>query len=97
MAWTEKVAAALRANSRFEIVTDPVLALFTFRWVPPGRDPDEANLALITAINDAGHIYLTQTRVDGAFVIRFTGGQFMAEEADFMEAADTIIATAQTL
>lgn len=96
--WTAQVVETLRAHPDFEIVTEPVLALFSFRWVPrsdeAGRDADAANLALINRINDDGRIYLTQTRVDGAFVIRFTGGQFMAEEADFNDAAQTIIATA---
>ena len=89
--WTGKVAEALRREPDFEIVTEPVLSLFTFRFAPEGAsDLDALNLQLVEAINADGRTYLTQTRVKGDLVIRFTAGQFDCEEADLMVALDVI-------
>ena len=71
-------------------MTDPILSLFTFRFAPPGRDLEQATLDLITRINDDGRIYVTQTRVDGAFVIRFQVGQFDCTAADIDTAYDVV-------
>lgn len=94
--WVQNLAERLRDHPDFEIVTEPVLALFTFRLV--AADPDATNLAFVNAINDDGRIYLTQTKVDGALAIRFTGCQFDATEEDVDMAYDVIteLAKAQT-
>ena len=78
-------------------MTDPVLSLFSFRYMRDGAEPDALNLALVQAINDDGRIYLTQTRVDGALVIRFTVGAFSATEEDVKTAGDVIVEIARNL
>lgn len=96
--WSERLAARIAAEPRFEIVTEPMLSLFSFRHrSPDGRDADEHNLQLVDAINDAGRIYLTQTRVDGRVAIRFQAGQFETTEADVDAAFDAIVEAAATL
>ena len=85
--WSQNLATKLAQNPVFEVVTDPVLSLFTFRL--KGRD-DAAQLALVTAINDDGRIYLTQTRVAGKMVIRMQVGQFDCTAAD-VDMAHTVI------
>jgi aromatic-L-amino-acid decarboxylase len=85
--WSRALAGRLAADPRFEIVTEPVLSLFTVRL--KGRD-DAAQQDFINRINDDGRIYLTQTRVDGALVIRFQAGQFDATEADIAMAFDVL-------
>ncbi len=81
--WSEKLCKRLRSEPDFEIVTDPILSLFTFRYVPQHiADHDELNLQLVNAINDDGRIYLTQSEHDGKRVIRFVSGQFDMEEKD---------------
>lgn len=97
VAWSQALADRLRAEPDFEIVTEPVLSLFSFRYKREGVDPDALNLALITAINNDGRIYLTQTRVDGEMVIRFTAGAFSATEDDVKIAGDVIIEMARQL
>lgn len=83
VAWSEKLAARLAAQPGFEIVTEPMLSLFSFRHqARDERETDEHNLRLVEAINDDGRIYLTQTRVDGKVAIRFQTGQFETSEAD---------------
>ena len=80
------------ARPDFEIVTEPMLSLFSFRHRPPaGQDvATQHNLALVNAINDDGRIYLTQTRVDGKVAIRFQAGQFETEQRDVDTAFDVI-------
>jgi aromatic-L-amino-acid decarboxylase len=91
VAWSGKLAERLRATSGFEIASEPMLSLFSFRHVPPaGIDPDQHNLALVNAINDDGRIYLTQTRLDGRVAIRFQAGQFETEARDVEMAYDVI-------
>ncbi len=89
--WVQGLCERLRDHPSFEIVTDPILALFTFRL----RAGDDATAALIQKINDDGRIYLTQTRVDGQFVIRFTGCQFDATKEDVDMAYDVITELAE--
>ncbi|SFT92240.1 pyridoxal-dependent decarboxylase [Mesorhizobium sp. YR577] len=98
VAWAEKLAARIAATPEFELVTEPMLSLFSFRHIPAGAtDLDEHNLRLINAINDDGRIYLTQTRVDGHFAIRFQVGQFEATEQDVDTAYSVITEIAASL
>ncbi|NEK21938.1 aspartate aminotransferase family protein [Sulfitobacter sp. JBTF-M27] len=89
--WAEALADRLAATPDFEIVTPPMLSLFTFRYVPNGAiDLDTLNQDLVNAINTDGRIYLTQTRIDGALVIRFQAGAFSCTEDDVRMAYDVI-------
>jgi len=91
ISWSEKLCEQLRATPDFEIVTDPILSLFTFRYAPKGAENlDELNLQLVNAINDDGRIYLTQSEHDGVRVIRFVAGQFDMQEQDIDIAYTTI-------
>jgi aromatic-L-amino-acid decarboxylase len=96
--WSEQLASRLAGVPGFEIVTEPMLSLFSFRH--QARDEgqtDEHNLALVNAINDDGRIYLTQTRVDGRVAIRFQAGQFETTEADVDAAFDVITSIASSV
>jgi aromatic-L-amino-acid decarboxylase len=96
--WSEGLAARLAEVPGFEIVTEPMLSLFTFRHRACDDSlTDEHNLALVDAINDGGTIYLTQTRVDGRVAIRFQTGQFETTQSDVDIAFDVIVATAKRL
>ena len=79
VAWAQEAARAIDALPGFEIVTGPVLSLFTFRY----RN-DAATEALLARINDDGRIYLTQTTHRGQFVIRVQVGQFDCSREDVM-------------
>lgn len=96
--WSEALAARIAAEPDFEIVTEPMLSLFSFRHSPAGSaDADAHNLALVNAINDDGRIYLTQTRVDGRLAIRFQVGQFETTEEGVATAFDVIVEIARSL
>lgn len=86
--WGAKAAERVAAVPGLEIITAPVLGLFSFAHT----GGDAPTQALIEALNDDGGIYLTQTQVDGRFVIRFVVGQFDTTEAD-VDAACDLIAT----
>lgn len=98
VAWAENLARRIGGEPEFELVTDPMLSLFSFRHCPSEViDLDRHNIDLVNRINDEGRIYLTQTRVDGAVAIRFQAGQFDATEADVAEAFDAILSAARSL
>ncbi|MEX3011832.1 aspartate aminotransferase family protein [Hoeflea sp. TYP-13] len=99
VAWTRELAQKLAAEPDFEITSKPVLALFSFRYTPPGYkgDLDALNRDLVNAINDDGRIYLTQTLHKGEQVIRFTAGPFEMEEEDAHIAFDAICEIARSL
>lgn len=83
VSWTVALCERLRAEADIEIVTEPVLSLFSFRHHAPGvTDLDAHNLELVERINNDGRIYLTQTRHDDGIAIRFQAGQFDTTEAD---------------
>lgn len=98
VAWSQGLAQRIAAEPGFEIVTQPVLSLFTFRHLPEiPVDLDAHNLDLLAAINDEGRIYLTQTRVDGKRVLRFQAGSFATREADLEIAFEAIMRAARRL
>ena len=94
LAWSRELHDALAAEPHFAIATPLRLSLFTFRWEPPGRDPDAGTEALVRRINEDGRIYLTETRVGGRPVIRFQVGQFDCTRDDVLAALDAIRAAA---
>ncbi|WP_379070319.1 pyridoxal phosphate-dependent decarboxylase family protein [Mesorhizobium sp. UC22_110] len=96
--WSAALAERLSKEPDFELVTAPVLSLFSFRHrAGEGGDSDEHNLRLVNAINDDGRIYLTQTRVDDQVAIRFQVGQFEATREDVEAAFDVIVEIARGL
>ncbi len=86
VAWTGELCEALREMEPFEIVTEPILSLFSFRC--PGDDAMQQRL--VDALNDDGRIYLTQGMHEGRKMIRFSVGQFDCTRDDVMIAADVI-------
>jgi len=98
VAWSEGLARRLSGEADFEIVSEPMLSLFSFRHrAAAGADSDEHNLRLVNAINDDGRIYLTQTKVDGRVAIRFQAGQFESTADDIDAAFDVITEIARRL
>ena len=84
--WAGRLAERLREVPQLEIVTEPVLSLFSFRLASGDKETE----ALLHKINNDGRIYLTQTKVDGAFAIRFQAGAFTMTEADADTAFEVI-------
>ncbi|WP_237155223.1 pyridoxal phosphate-dependent decarboxylase family protein [Oryzibacter oryziterrae] len=96
VAWAQELAARLAAEPDFELVTQPVLSLFSFRH-RADADVNAHNLTLLQAINDDGRIYLTQTRVNGAIALRFQAGSFDMTRADMETALEVIVTLARRI
>ena len=84
--WAEELCEKIRNLEGFEITTEPILSLFSFRC--PGDDP--AQQRLVDAINDDGRIYLTQGAFAGQKIIRVQVGQFDTIRADVMSVATVV-------
>ena len=87
VAWSQDLAKRLNKEPGFEIVTEPVLSLFTFRLA--GKS-DSDMIDYVNRINADGRIYITQTRVNGRIAIRFQVGQFDATREDVETAFDVL-------
>ncbi|NHB77269.1 pyridoxal phosphate-dependent decarboxylase family protein [Rhodobacter calidifons] len=83
--WAVAARDRLAALPGVEIVTEPRLSLFSF-----ALETDAATEALLQRINDDGRVYLTQSRVDGRFVIRVQVGSFDCREEDVMLLSKTV-------
>lgn len=77
--WANEACDALAALRGVRIRTQPSLSLFTF-----SLKTEAATEALLQRINEDGRIYLTQTRHEGAYVIRVQVGQFDCTREDVM-------------
>jgi len=99
--WSVRLAKQLEAEADFTVTTQPILSLFTFRYTPNAVTQPDAlgalNKKLVTALNDDGRIYLTQSLHDGEVVIRFMTGQFDMEEKDIDIAFEVITEVARAL
>jgi aromatic-L-amino-acid/L-tryptophan decarboxylase len=90
IAWTGELAQWIRSEPDFELTSSPSLALLSFRYRPAGVADETAldalNERLLHALNDSGRVYLTQNRVRGRYVIRFTVGQLYTTRAHVQRA-----------
>ncbi len=85
----------------FELVAPRSLALVVFR-AHPAKITDEAeldalNAKLLTTLNDSGKVYLTQTRVNGKFAIRFNIGQTNTQEDHVRDAWTFVMETLEAI
>ncbi len=85
VAWSRELAAEIARIPGLEIITPPVLSLFTF-----AASDNDATRTLLARINDDGRIYLNQTTHLGRFVIRVQVGQFDTTREDVMTVAQVL-------
>ena len=72
----QQFLAWVKDDARFEVAAPAPLNLVCFRH----RGGDEANEQLMTRLNRSGDLYLTHTRLDGKFTLRFCVGQTNTEQ-----------------
>lgn len=70
-----EAARAISAVEGIEMIAEPQLSLFAFRYRPPGADLDEAalerrNRALLQRVNDRQRVFLSGARSGGRFFAR---------------------------
>jgi aromatic-L-amino-acid decarboxylase len=72
----QKFVEWVRNDSRFEVAAPAVLNLVCFRL----RAGDATNQALMERLNASGDLFLTHTKLDGKFTLRFCVGQTQTQE-----------------
>ncbi len=72
----QSFAEWLRGDSRFELAAPAPLNLVCFRL----RGGDEVNQLLMEQLNRSGNLFLTHTKLDGKFTLRFCVGQTHTEK-----------------
>ena len=101
IALARAIAGEIDAAADFELLAPSRLGLFCFRYRPPGRHADAAlddlNQALVERLNANGALYLTHTRIGGAYAIRFCVGQTATERRHVDDAWRCIQETARSL
>lgn len=79
IAYGQKLAQLIRESEHFELMAPVPLNLVCFRLNPPGAytdsQLDQLNEKLLLHLNGSGRILLTQTRLNGRYVIRMVAGQ----------------------
>ncbi len=99
--WAKALSRTIDDTPDFELVKAPVLSLLCFRFRP--RDDlspdalDDLNARLLHALNDGGRLYVTHTRVNDSYVIRFVVGQTNTQERDLWDAWEEIQQTARKM
>ena len=71
----------IEADSDFEVAAPVPLSLVCFRH----RSSDAVNRQLLADINSSGRLFLSQTVLDGKFVLRFAIGNHQTTEQDIRE------------
>ena len=99
IAWARELGDLVEAAPDFELLAPPRLALFCFRYHPETTDDPQAldalNESLLEALNDSGKLYVTHTRIAGAYCIRFNIGQTATERRHVLDAWRRIEETAR--
>jgi aromatic-L-amino-acid decarboxylase len=90
VALAQEFAQWVQADERFELVVPPPLNLVCFRHV----GGDEINQQLLERLNHSGKLYLTHTKLNDQFTLRFSVGQTNTEERHVRRAWEMIQRTA---
>lgn len=89
--WLEE---AVRLTPGFEIMVPRNLNLVCFRYHPEGIDDegvlDSLNEKLMAEVNESGKMYLSQTRLNGKYVLRMVPGQTEVELRHVQQAFDWV-------
>lgn len=78
--WAQELARQIAADPLFEVSAPTLMSLVCFRY----RGSDEQNQALLDAVNASGEAFLSQTILNGKFVLRMAIGNF-ATTRDYVQ------------
>jgi aromatic-L-amino-acid decarboxylase len=82
----QEFAGWVRNDSRFELAAPVPLNLVCFRR----KSGDETNQQLMDKLNRSGDLYLTHTKLDNRFTLRFCVGQTNTERRHVVRAWERI-------
>jgi aromatic-L-amino-acid decarboxylase len=101
MAQNRYFTEELQRDGRFEFLTEPFLNFACFRFRPAGmgdaENLDRLNEKLLKEINRRGRIYLTHTRVHGAYALRVLFGQTYLTREDVDRTLGEIVSQVKAL
>jgi aromatic-L-amino-acid decarboxylase len=86
VALAQEFACWVQQDGRFELAAPAPLNLVCFRH----RAGDSFNEALLDSLNRSGDLYLTHTKLNGRFIIRFCVGQTYTESRHVQRAWERI-------
>jgi len=99
--WAQELVEEIKSNSDFEILAPVPLNLVCFRYHPQDVDNpeqlDTLNARLLEKLNDSGKIYLTHTRLNGKYALRFVASQTQGTRDDVFRAWDLILQTTKEI
>jgi aromatic-L-amino-acid decarboxylase len=91
---TKKMMRWIQANDNFEILAPVPLGVICFRYRPDSNKSDNElnalNKQLLARVNATGKLYLTHTKLNGVYSLRFVTGQTQVELSDMEKAWKTI-------
>lgn len=89
-----KFAEIIWNDGRFEIIGEPFLNFTCFRLRPAGETDEQRlndlNGHFLDKINKTGKVFLSHTKVNGKYVLRFVFGQTYSEEKHLLLAGQTL-------
>ena len=101
IALAEDMVRQIEAHPEFELLAPVPLNLICFRFRPAGlEDPaelDRINERLLDAVNSTGKLFMTHTKLNGAYTLRLVIGQTNVTKDDVDAAWDLIESTASGL
>jgi len=87
----------LRAAPGFECLDEPQLSVLPFRYHPRRGDVNEFNERLLRRVNDKRRVFITSTRIDGAYVPRLAILSFRTHGRHVQAAVEDILESAREL
>lgn len=89
IAWAQAFRGWVEAHPDFEVLAPSPFGLVCFRFAPPDTSEDERerlNAAIKEGLNAKGELYLTHTKLKGAYTLRLVIGQTEITEAHVAKA-----------
>jgi aromatic-L-amino-acid decarboxylase len=97
----QQLAGTIENASDFELMAPCPVNLVTFRYHPQNVETphglDRLNQTLLSQLNDSGNVYLSHTRLRGAYTLRMAIGQTAVTQQDVDEGWEMIQRTARSL
>ncbi len=99
IAMAQSLVEKIRSTADFELLAPAPLNLICFRYHPKGKDDltklNQLNERILAALNATGKLYLTHTKLNGAYTLRMVIAQTAVTQADVDAAWSLIQQTAR--
>ncbi len=97
----KELAMQIEQSDDFELLAPVPVALVCFRYHPKGVDDtatlNQLNEALLAKLNSTGKLYMTHTKLNGAYTLRMSIAQTNVQHEDVSNAWELIQQTARSI